>query len=853
MESKKLSNDGNPPLNRVLSTIVYYNESLYFYGYSIKNLYNQLEDGTELYRYDLGLQFWEVVETFGTPPGILMAHYACVYNHSMFIMYGHRQDALIEYDSIFRFDFHTKTWIFLSEVPNSSIALSGFVQVDSKFYILFGRSGKSNSNAVGCIDLLDPYPTLKAITEIWVYPPGRSHHCSFIVGENLYIFGGSSKSNEVETFYNDLWAFNFVSLTWSLITVNGSVPPGIKNMACIKISGEIFGIFGGITADGLQNRLFYYHEPEYRWREEVFSYGPSVRADSCVAFSNNKIFTVGGSGNNVVFNEIWIYDNVEKVFIFIEITELTQGISSAQCWAEKINDSECLLVISGGIDGYEYPIDEYIIIHYYFNTNTYEIAKGTLGSSTNKTIFGAYTSVVINGNYLFRFGGIIFSGLTLNNILLFDLVTRETRYLSSTVPFNLYGHTADYYKKTFYIFGGEKSKEFYATKGSYNSLIYRIELEDTDSISLICSEGTYGPYCEPCPVGTYFKDGACSLCPKGTYGKIKAATEKVQCIPCPAGYFSSKEGSIFCLQCESGSICPIGFSVPIQNLHKPSNSSIQPGHYTKNLFFLSSINLMWYTCILISSVFIILTLLSARVKKGLKVIDILVTRHINKLNSPVIYRQTSIGGLFTLVFILISIVSLTVACLNFFYNNIDEYQALVPINSLDIDISSKVLQINSTFYGYGGECVTSGECISDIIITDTGLSYTKKSVLCNSSKIKCEVTVEYENAFIKGKDAQVLFSLQEESSYAKSIGVNVTSCCSIPEEISSFFTFINTASDSILFKGIEPSIFYAEFTPTVRLIKVFYSESSMWDSGKTAYFVEPNQDPTIGSTVIQET
>jgi N-acetylneuraminic acid mutarotase len=94
-----------------------------------------------LYRYDLSLKVWSVVSVQGEIPIKRTFAEAAVYNDEMYVMYG----AIIEtseiFDDIWKFNFTSQKWIFVSNVTGDSTIRPGFVQNGSTVYFLCGRNG----------------------------------------------------------------------------------------------------------------------------------------------------------------------------------------------------------------------------------------------------------------------------------------------------------------------------------------------------------------------------------------------------------------------------------------------------------------------------------------------------------------------------------------------------------------------------------------------------------------------------------------------------------------------------------------------------------------------------------------
>ena len=116
---------------------------------------------------------------------------------------------------------------------------------------------------------------------------------------------------------------------------------------------------------------------------------------------------------------------------------------------------------------------------------------------------------------------------------------------------------------------------------------------------------------------------------------------------------------------------------------------------------------------------------------------------------------------------------------------------------------------------------------------------------CNYIKQDCEVEIFYKNVTLSGTSS-IFVDLREYSSYASAISLNITCSSSIPDQISSVFSSIRPTSGSSIFRGLEPSVFSFELTPSVSFIKVFTSQSSEWNSYSTGYHISKSFTPVYG-------
>lgn len=387
-----------------------------------------------------------------------------------------------------------------------------------------------------------------------------------------------------------------------------------------------------------------------------------------------------------------------------------------------------------------------------------------------------------------------------------------------------------------------------ANKASNRFLRVKQIKDNSDGI-IVCSHGTVEPNCELCMPGTYYLNGKCIKCPKGTFLAFKAATSVDQCIPCPSGFYSDIEGAEYCLECPKMYDCPIGSSEPRIIYKKLASSSIQPNAYnSQSTYVKNTTTSMWYAIAIVSLILIFIVILIRHIWLKLRQLDIFSNNHSSPLDIPIVYKKTSIGGFFSLIFLLSALVTIVSALLNYNLSNIIEIKALIPSIALNYSVTAKNLDIDTTFYIYGGKCVSNNQCHPDIKYTLQGLKYSSIATECAFTNSDCNFTLHLSDLEIDSSISSVLVEMKEQSSYASSIGVNITSSSSIPEKISSNFIPVETPSSDYLFKGKNPTIISCKFTPSV-----FTSESSDWPDLETGFHVSSYGSNILGSLATQNT
>ena len=122
----------------------------------------------------------------------------------------------------------------------------------------------------------------------------RSRHVSFLVGDNLYTFGGAN-----EEYLNDLWHLNFLDEEWEKVYPRGD-PPRPRSLAVgelVESMGE-FVVFGGIgEGDRLFNDTFCFNVEAQAWTvPKIKGTAPSARYGHASCSAGRTMFVYGGEG-----------------------------------------------------------------------------------------------------------------------------------------------------------------------------------------------------------------------------------------------------------------------------------------------------------------------------------------------------------------------------------------------------------------------------------------------------------------------------------------------------------------------------------------------------------------------------
>jgi len=156
----------------------------------------------------------------------------------------------VHQNDLWAFDFNSETWEQIS--PSGSIppARRGAMAVydpNGHRLILFGGLGDvDNFNDVWVFDLNSEEWT--QLSPSGTIPPGRGGGAAFFDSDNnrLIIHGGWAYDGAWIYYYNDLWALDMESLTWTELSPMGPAPEPRRNMAyAYDTQNHRLIVFGG--------------------------------------------------------------------------------------------------------------------------------------------------------------------------------------------------------------------------------------------------------------------------------------------------------------------------------------------------------------------------------------------------------------------------------------------------------------------------------------------------------------------------------------------------------------------------------------------------------------------------------
>ncbi|KAI6220664.1 Kelch repeat type 2 and Kelch repeat type 1 domain containing protein [Aphelenchoides fujianensis] len=237
------------PFHRYGHTVVSYNGKAYLWG----GRNDEYGASKRIHVFDPVTNSWSSLDVEGFIPGARDGHSAVVFEHKMIVFGGFEEENQRFSQETYVFDFLTNTWAELKTTgtPPQYRDFHSACVLGDRMYVHGGRSderGQWHTN----VDFYDPfiyYLDLK--TNEWVMPkqtresapPGRRSNSLWAYKNKVFMFGGYE--SKFDRHFNDLYSFDPATSKWSVLRPAGLNAPSPRRRQCSVMVGERLFLFGG--------------------------------------------------------------------------------------------------------------------------------------------------------------------------------------------------------------------------------------------------------------------------------------------------------------------------------------------------------------------------------------------------------------------------------------------------------------------------------------------------------------------------------------------------------------------------------------------------------------------------------
>jgi len=578
-----------------------------------------------------------------------------------------------------------------------------------------------------------------------------------------------------------------------------------------------FIVFSGETSEGLSSEFYRYNSVTNTW-EELGLAGVSGRYGACMALNQNYLFVFGGqSENGQDYDELWLFDfkkeNIEK-----SKARQPPGMKFSRCFAGNNYFTVLTGAKSNGASVSEvwtyYPSEEEWV-KLSKETSEYDHSEGAIEQ--------------VSEDLFISLGGVYWNFNPNKHIFSFSSENGHWTNIGSLDSYLFSGASA-YFGNSIYVHGGGSSVRNIARNQKASGDFFKVSEE-----SWKCSAGTqYQEGCSICPKGTYnpMFGGQCLKCPKGTSSSRLGA---VYCFLCPQGSYMDEEGGSLCKDCNHLQSCPLGSTQPNYEAKEQAFSSQQPSEFQSQeapeIYSFRSQVILFFVFL---GLFVVVHY-SKRLREVLPYLDMYDENHKHELNQPMILRRTYLGGLFSVLFIVMAALLCLNTVLLFKYENVEELKSLLPLVTVDKEFKAN-LYVNAYFYNYPGKCLTSDDVELELI----NLEFSETKVDSNKTNGNCLVSWECKLCKVQS-GSSLYMKLAQFNSFSTMIEVEAKADSSIPEEFSSASLSMTPFSSNKVFQGGMASNVTFKMTPSVFKSQVTNEES-------TGYHITLDSDLDLGST-----
>ncbi|KAG5190517.1 hypothetical protein JKP88DRAFT_175612 [Tribonema minus] len=295
-----LNTFGDPPCARSGHAAVVVRGKIYVFGGC---------DGVVVYNdlhwFDTATHEWSAIHSEGGPtPRAAFGMCAGPGEDDFTIACGSDTQYMSAFSDIWSFNTRRRTWTKLFESPKALYGVS-ICWYGRMLLMYAGTTGLEYCNHLYAFDSLTS--SVVKVSTTGVCPSRRYKHESFILDDDMYVFGGGCFAPTEGCMF--ISRLNLRSLEWKQVQVqNDTSIPRTAFSCCMDPETLKVWVFGGFDADNTRLQAFQCYDMQLRKWENVASVcSPPSRAFHSMIYSQGSLFLMLGANGKRKFNDVWQY------------------------------------------------------------------------------------------------------------------------------------------------------------------------------------------------------------------------------------------------------------------------------------------------------------------------------------------------------------------------------------------------------------------------------------------------------------------------------------------------------------------------------------------------------------------
>ncbi|KAG5184174.1 hypothetical protein JKP88DRAFT_255590 [Tribonema minus] len=259
----------------------------------------------DLHRFDTVTHEWSVIHAEGGPtPRAAFGMCAGPGEEDFTIACGSNTQHMSAFADIWRFNTRRRAWTKMFESPKALYGVS-ICWYGRMLLMYAGTTGSKYSNHLYAFDARTS--GVAKVSTTGVCPSRRYKHESFVVNDDMYVFGGGCFAPTEGCMF--ISRLDLRSLEWKQVDVEGDTSVARTAVSCCVDPETLkVWVFGGFDADNTRLQAFQnYDLTSNEWNVVQTVCSPDARAFHSMIYTQGSLYLMLGANGKRKFNDIWQY------------------------------------------------------------------------------------------------------------------------------------------------------------------------------------------------------------------------------------------------------------------------------------------------------------------------------------------------------------------------------------------------------------------------------------------------------------------------------------------------------------------------------------------------------------------